>query len=414
MRKPHRLLTTLCAAAALGQNLTPDQLQSLTADDRITVYEALAGAEPEDLRYRNLLATGYLQKFRQTADRGMLEHAGKVVESVLSEDRNNYQALRLRSEIGLERREFARVVQELRRLIQIAPTDAWNWGVLGDALMQLGQYDEAADAYQKMVTLRPGSASYLRAARFHFVAGDGAGAIELMKLAVAASEPFGDNRAWCLVELGDLYFKAGRLQEAESAYRSALRAFPGYPAGHAGIGRVRAAEGHAADAVASYRQAQASAPSAEYAGALAVLYQELGDGEEARKQRAWMDASERTPDVALIIAYADADLRLDRALELAREERNICGNPYAHDALAWALYKNRRYGEAGREAAEALKMNTPEPQFHYHAGLIAAALGKKADAIQHLEQALSLNPKFDRRQAAAAARTLADLRKEQR
>ena len=48
---------------------------------------------------------------------------------------------------------------------------------------------------------------------------------------------------------------------------------------------------------------------------------------------------------------------------------------YGHDALAWALFKAGRLTEADAAAAEALRLGTPDGRFHYHAGLIADALG---------------------------------------
>jgi Tfp pilus assembly protein PilF len=54
-------------------------------------------------------------------------------------------------------------------------------------------------------------------------------------------------------------------------------------------------------------------------------------------------------------------------------------------------------------------MKTPEPVFYFHAGMTAAAMGKKADAKEYLERALALNPNFDARQAALAGTTLAGL-----
>jgi Tfp pilus assembly protein PilF len=58
----------------------------------------------------------------------------------------------------------------------------------------------------------------------------------------------------------------------------------------------------------------------------------------------------------------------------------------------------------------ALKMDTPEPGFYYHAGMIALALGRKPDAAKLLERALELNPKFDPVQAAIASKKLAEAR----
>ena len=74
----------------------------------------------------------------------------------------------------------------------------------------MGDYDGAAEAYQKMVTLRPDLASYNRAAWFRFLSGDMPGAIDIMKRAIAAGSPSSENTAWCLVELGHLYMKNGQ------------------------------------------------------------------------------------------------------------------------------------------------------------------------------------------------------------
>jgi tetratricopeptide (TPR) repeat protein len=101
---------------------------------------------------------------------------------------------------------------------------------------------------------------------------------------------------------------------------------------------------------------------------------------------------------------------LDRALELAREELNVRRDVYTYDALAWALYKNKQYADAQGAMDRAIKLGTPEPGFYYHAGMIASALGRQADAIQLLSRSLELNPRFDPAQAPIAEKTLADLR----
>ena len=46
---------------------------------------------------------------------------------------------------------------------------------------------------------------------------------------------------------------------------------------------------------------------------------------------------------------------------------------------------------------------------HYHAGMIAAALGDKTRAAAELQLALQFNPNFDLIQAAVARKTLAGL-----
>jgi hypothetical protein len=54
-------------------------------------------------------------------------------------------------------------------------------------------------------------------------------------------------------------------------------------------------------------------------------------------------------------------------------------------------------------------MDTPDPALHYHAGMIALAMGRKPDARNHLERALALNRRFDPVQAPIADKALAGL-----
>jgi tetratricopeptide (TPR) repeat protein len=155
---------------------------------------------------------------------------------VLSADGADYEALRLRSQIELERHDFTKVAEYSRELIAGSPEDPWNWGTLGDSMMELGQYDKAAEAYQRMVNMRPDLSSYNRASYYRFVSGDAAGAIAVMQRAIGAGSQSMENVAWCYVDLGNMYFKIGQVSDAERAYLSALRAFPGYYPAYTGQG----------------------------------------------------------------------------------------------------------------------------------------------------------------------------------
>jgi tetratricopeptide (TPR) repeat protein len=120
-----------------------------------------------------------------------------------------------------------------------------------------------------------------------------------------------------------------------------------------------------------------------------------------------MTKAVQSGDRTLALIYADQDRHLDRALSLAEKELESRRDVYTYDALAWALYKNKRYADAEAAIAKAMSMGTPEPMFFYHAGMIAYASGKKQDAEKLLKKALELNPKFHPRQAKMAETTLA-------
>jgi tetratricopeptide (TPR) repeat protein len=176
---------------------------------------------------------------------------------------------------------------------------------------------------------------------------------------------------------------------------------------------VQAAQGEFAEAIASLKRAQSAVPMPEYASALADLYERTGKKADAERQLQLIDvidkmarANNEKTNRNLALVFADQDRNLTRALELAQAELQVRGDVYTYDALAWALYRNGKLAEAGDASRKAVQFGTPEPAFHFHAGMIANALGNKAEGAKHLERALALNPHFDPCQAEIAAATL--------
>ena len=393
-----------------------DAVSRMKTDDRIAAYETLVRAKPEDLHYQNLLAATFLQKMRETMDPDYLNRAGRILDGVLSADRRNYEALRLRSAIELERHNFPKVAADSRELVHMEPDDPWNWATLGDALMELGEYSAAADAYQQMMRLRPDLSSYNRASYYRFVAGDPAGAIEIMKKAIESGSRSPENIAWCLVDLGNMYLKTGSQDSAELAFGAALKLFPGYHPAYAGMGKLNAQRGKTAQAIEFYQKAEAAVPLPDYAAALEDLYQSAGKREQARMEAEKMDVIEKMDQAAgfpanrnLALAFADHGRNLEHALAMVKEEMKTRRDIYEWDALAWVLYQSKQYAEARQASEKALELGTPEPSFYYHAGMIARALGDQQTARKHLERALSLNGNFDFKQAPVARQALKEV-----
>ena len=372
-----KLITAFLGATLLlcGQTRSIDQQVSHEPTDvRIKTFEKLLAASPDDLKLQTGLISAYLQKVRETSDFGYLTRASKIVDRILEKDGGNFTALRFENEIDLQRHDFKAVADRSQDMVKYAPSDAGTWGNLGDALMELGEYQRAGDAYLKMFALRPGLSSYNRLAWHRFVTGDPISAIALMHEAVEAGDPVAQNTAWCYAELGDMYFKTGKLDDATNAYRSALDLFPSLHRALAGLGQVEAARGHTIDAIRFYERAQAIVPLPQYAGELEDLYTTAGRADKAREQRDLITTIEKLGTVTnektnrnLALLLADHNRDLPVALNLMKAELPVRGDVYTWDAYSWVLYKSGRLEEAKQASQKALRLHTPEPIFYAHA-----------------------------------------------
>jgi tetratricopeptide (TPR) repeat protein len=398
-----KILTLICClslSTAFAETRKP-QTAGMTADERIVFFEKSLKETPKDAAVQAGLASAFIQKMRETTDFAYLNRASAIVDKMLAVDSTSYDGIRLSAEIETHRHNFPRAAELASSLLERNPSDAGALGMLGDSLMELGQYDAAGRAYQDMLALGPNLASYNRVAYQRFVTGDGKQALNWMAAAVAAGSSTPENLAWCLVEFGDMLSKMGRTDDARMAYDQALKTLPGYHRAHAALGRVLAADGKFDEAAIRFQKAQAVIPLPEYAEALEAIDTKLGKLAEARQQRDLIDVIDKLGRVngekgnrALAVVYADQNRNLDRALELIQGELETRKDVYTYDALSWVLFRGGRQKDAEDASRLALGQHSPEPMFLYHAGMIAMAGGDAEAGKELLKQALALNPAF--------------------
>ena len=397
-----RRLGILLLLAAVGLNAQRVVHRPVLVDERISALAAHLKIVPDDPAAKVQLAGAFLQKMRETADGAYLDRARKLVDSVLLADPQNYDARRRHMEIEMMMHHFKQVINLARELSAEQSRDTVVLGLLGDAYMERGDYDAAAETYQKMTDVRPSLASYNRVAFYRFVTGDAPGAIEAMRLAIRTGSSEPENLAWCLADLGNMLLKTGAVDDAERSYREALAIFPGYHIATAGLGRVELSRRHYEIAIQHLLAAKAVAPFPEYTGALAKLYRKTGKDDLAKKQATLLDASDQLDRAAgeaanrsLALAYADLQYRTSRALELAKAEMLVREDVYSYDALAWALFRDGKIEEAVAVVGNALRQNTPEPSFYAHAAKIYEATGRSEDAGKMRDRLAALNPNLD-------------------
>jgi tetratricopeptide (TPR) repeat protein len=222
---------------------------------------------------------------------------------------------------------------------------AWLYFELGERYFQTGDLVNADLSYQSGITADGNHYRSLAGlAKVRAAQGKLEESIQLYQRSIAII-PF----PVYVAELGDVYKKVGRMNEAQQQY----------------------------DLV-------------EYIGHLSKLNQVLANRE-------------------LALFYADQGIKLPDALELARKELEVRHDIYTWDTLAWVLNKNGRFQEAAEAINKALGLHTNDSLLLFHAGMIYRSLGKDSDAEDFLSRALKANPHFQIFQAEVANRTLEEI-----
>src|SRR5262245_59707461 len=389
------------------------------ADNHIAYLHSILRRNPRDARALHRLGDAYIRKARETGDVAYFQRAERAIRESLELTPDNAGAARHLAYVLYSLHDFDGAAGEARRALALDETDRHAYGVLGDALLEVGKYTEGEMAYRRMMELGTDAYGYARRAGLKSVHGDPDGAIADLERAVADGRTSGlqaESLAWMLWQLGAEHADLGRLDRADVAFTNALATYPGYHRALAGLAHVQAARSRFDEAVVLYLKALAVIPQPEYAAALGDVLVASGRPAEARKHYELVEYIGQLDAVNQVLYnrelayfYADHDVKLDTALQLAHRELTVRQDIYAYDLLAWTLTKNGRHAEAQAAMISALRLGTQDARLFYHAGMIAHALGDADQARTHLERALALNPQFHVRHARVAADTLASL-----
>ena len=189
------------------------------------------------------MAEVFITNARVTGDYGTNHHAALDIldnlDVAAKEERGiREQVLALKATIKLSQHQFAEALELGKQAVELNPVQAYNWGILVDANVELGHYDEAVKASDRMVGIRPDLRSYSRISYLREIHGDVPGAIEAMELAVKAGYPGFEETEWCRTQLGKLYEGRGDLKAAEELYTTAISERKNYAPAMAALGRI--------------------------------------------------------------------------------------------------------------------------------------------------------------------------------
>ncbi len=419
-------LATLCAAAAWSQTAP---VASAT-DRQIQTLQNQVKAAPGDYAGYAGLGSAFFQKARETGDIAYYELAEQTLKKALDLAPEDFRAADPLVDMALVymgEHRFTNALASAQKAIALGSGNLAAFAIEGDAYTDMGDYGEAAAAYDTLEALgrkisSPLKLAYIsdsRTAYLAFLHGDSAEAIRLMKSSIAAALQTNvprENLAWLYFELGERYFQTGELENAGLSYQSGMIADANHYRSIAGLAKVRAAQGKFDESIQLYQRSLAIIPFPVYVAELGDVYKKMGRTAEAQQQYDLVEyighlskLNEVLANRELALFYADQNIKLAEALELARKELELRHDVYTWDALAWVLYRNGRFQEAADAVDKGLALHTNDSLILFHAGMIYHSLDKDSDAEDFLRRALKANPHFHVFQAEVASRTLEDI-----
>jgi tetratricopeptide (TPR) repeat protein len=387
--------------------------QPASADVRERVIRFLSDRvrrDPEDIVALNRLAGEYLAHYRRTGDDGDLYRSAATAEQSLRAvpaDQNAAGlAARARALFALHR--FGEARDLALKLVGLDPDKRYPLEILGDAQLELGEYDEAEGTYRKMESMGEADVNTeARLARLDLIRGKREEArarlAKAVMMARALEPPAPEVVAWCLVQEGQIAFTSGDWDAAEKNYQAALEALPGDWAATDHLAELRGAQRKFDEAEQMYSALVERVPRPELFQALGDLYAVAGKADEAKRWRdkalegylAAVAAGGVQYDHHLAGFYCDSEPNAPEAVKWARKDWAARKSVYAWDGLAWAFYQGGEFKAAAEAMDKALAQGTKDSHILYHASLVYYRAGEAAKGKACLLQAAQVNPKFN-------------------
>lgn len=369
---------------------------------------------PDDIKQYITIASVYISESRISGNTNYYNDAALrilnyVIDRSSGNSENLYLAMSMKSGVLMSLHQFSKAWETANNALALNNHNSTIYGALTDANVELGKYAEAVSMCDAMLSLKPDIRSYARASYIRQIYGDNAGAIDAMKMAVAAGVPGMENTEWARVVLGDLYAMTGDLQQAQNTYDISLQYRADYDPAIAGKAHVAILKNDYATAITLLKQAIAIKSEVQYVRMLADAYmlsadvkkadeihndvlQLLLDGEKEQKNMIVPHNSARE----LAMAYLSVN-DLDNAQKYAEKDLEMRPeNIDANELMAWISYKQGNTAKATEHIAKAMATGVKNNNYLYKASLIYTAAGDTAKAESYYAAAKSISPYFDK------------------
>jgi tetratricopeptide (TPR) repeat protein len=380
-------------ASILGTN-TSDEITDL--ENQITSNNSIP--------LKKRLGFAYINKCRENINADYEEKGLKIFEEILRNNPNDFEALIGKATIELSQHRFSDALLTGRNAVDVNRYNPAGYGILVDGFVETGNYQRAIQCADSMVQVRPDLRSYSRISYLREIHGDYPGAIDAMKMAVAAGVEGREETEWSRYQLGCLYEKTGKLTEAENQFRISISLRPVFALPYLGCGRIMQKKRQFNSAEKFYTTAASLQPGYLPILHLSRLHAELNQKRCAEKELA--DAIEQFKTVGtkagwkvtgkeLAELYIEAG-DLSNALKCATDEYNRrAQNIDVNHIMALAYYHIGNNKLALFHIMKAMSTKSNDAQLMMHAAIIHSANGYDRLAKEEAAHARKINPFID-------------------
>jgi tetratricopeptide (TPR) repeat protein len=367
-----------------------------------------------------------------------LREAAKAYNEILNVDPANAGARAGLQRVALLAKDVPSAIALAQQRIKEAPRNPEGWSALAQAQVLGGDLAAARKTLDHALQASPNDyALLLNAAAASAQAWDWKQAEALCRRAMQVAPKEANAR----LLLAAIFLAQGQRERAAGELETLVAQQPDNPAGHEALGRVRLAQARQAEALAAFQQAQALRPSwplpyidagiasiqlASYDQALQQFEKALKlapesltaqfgvaqsdelRGNVGRAVQSYEKLLAANPDVQpalnnLAYHYAEQGVNLERALELARRAQALDPtDKHIYDTLGWICHQLGKREEAINHLQKAAWLTPESGVVQYHLGKALLAAGRREEAATAFRAALARNLPPGQREDAQA------------
>lgn len=386
------------------QALSPAAEALILIDKKIEFHSRRAAQSPNSWLDLEQVAGAYLGRAHLTGSYEDYAQADTAIREAFKRAPQGSGPFFVRARVSFTLHRFEAVEADLARVegsILVKSDTQRAVDELRAALAyQRGNYDWAADEFQRLLAKKTTATGLVRAAQFKWKSGDFEGAQEMFAQAEGMTRPADlERRAWLSLMRGLMDLDRGRLDDALKHYEVADRTFGGWYLIEEHIAEIKALKGQHEEARRRYETLVAKTDNPEFMDALAEVYGALNQPQDEarmidRAHTLYEARLQRFPEAAYGHALDHYLGRGDagRAIELGEKNRDLRPGAEAFVKLAQAYRLGDRNSEARTAIESALATPISTAELHATAADVYAVLGDNDLARQQHMRALEIDP----------------------